>query len=170
MSKIIEMSNKVNEEMKGLNEKCENQTKHHKKGIPFKSKSFSFKDIYYLLMRSVQTEYICEWKTLSFLFFIYSMIPIILINIFNPKISEPNGCIDSNSTHSSCEQQLEDDTLLIQSYKFYYLSSLLPMLIKLTITTISFHSELKLFSSEHRNSKSLQFYFFFAYSLNAIIL
>ena len=146
---VLRLSENTSKDNQSLLEKCENEAKLFPNGIPFKSKSFKLIDMWYLLLRSMTKSYISEWKSILIQLLLYIMFPLITTGVYNSQIGEPDGCISlSFNSTTSCEQQLYDDSLLDENTKFIYFSS---TFIQISITTLIFPHEVKLFLNEHRN-------------------
>ncbi len=160
---VLKMVKKTTKENQKRLNRCLNETELFPDGIPFKSKIFKPIDMWHLLLRTMTCNYISQWKSLLIQFILFVTLPLILKIIFNPNIGIPDGCYSFLHNHNiSCSKQLENDSLLDQNIKFLFFISTLAIFIQLTVTTLTFPFEVKIFINEHRNSKQID--------LNAIIL
>ena len=124
------------------------------------SKSFQIKDIYYLLMRRIQINFIIQWKTLIIETVFHLLFVIIIRNAINENHFKIDGCFSSNSLNSSynkqvksCLEKEEEKTVIEQNIYLLYITSFVFMLTTISITTKNLISEIESFSVELKNRK-----------------
>ena len=150
---VYNLANKTSTEKCKILEKCVKETKLYKNGLVFKSKTFKPIDFWYLLLRGMTYTYISQWKTLLTQIIFYILFSIVISNMFNSDIGKPDGCFSFLfDSKTNCVKQLEDDSLLDQNVKFIFFVLVMAMFIQLSVTTITFASDIKIFVNEHQNS------------------
>jgi hypothetical protein len=153
-NQVIELANKTSEEKVNLLKRCGNETHLFPDGIPFESKNFSLIDMWYLLLRTMTNTYISQWKSLITQFLFYIFFALITTKIFNSEIGKPDGCFSFLfNPNTSCYKQLNDDSLLDQNTKFHFFTTIMVMIIQLSVTTLTFATDIKIFMNEHQNSE-----------------
>jgi len=152
---VIQLAEKTSKDNQNVLVKCLKETKLSPEGIRVKSKNFKLIDLWYLLMRTMTKTYISQWKTSVTQILFYVLFPLIITRVFNSDIGIPDGCYNFLlNPNTSCHRQLEDDSILDQNIKFHFFTSVFMIFIHLTITTMTFPSEVKIFLNEHQNSES----------------
>jgi hypothetical protein len=152
--KVMQLMDKTSEDKQKIINKCKNEAKFFSNGIPFESKNFKLIDFWYLLSRSMTYTYISQWKSLITQMLFYIFYPLMIANMYNSNIGEPDGCFDFlDNANSSCLKEIEDNSLLDQNQKFVFTTSIFFMFIQLTFTILTFAKEVKIFINEHQNSK-----------------
>ncbi len=151
---VIKLANKTTEEKENLLNRCKNETHLFPDGIPFKSKNFKLIDMWYLLLRTMTKTYISQWKSLITQILFYIFVPLIMTKLYNSEIGKPDGCYSFLFNQSTnCFKQLDYDSLLDQNTKFHFFTSVIVMFIQLSVTTLTFPTDVKIFLNEHQNSK-----------------
>ena len=124
------------------------------------SKWFNIFDLLYLVMRSMQSEYICRWKSLVIQMLFYVLTGLLMAIMFNPIIGEIDKCFDHLSNpNTTCSMLLNEDTRLLQNIKFIFFNSVIIMFVPICVTAITFPSNLNIFVREHRNGKNISLVF-----------
>ncbi len=133
-----------------------NETLLHSKGIKIKTKRFNLFDFWYLFCRSMTYTYICQWKSLTSHLLFCTIFCLCLTKSYNPDIGKVDGCFEQNiDLNITCKEREDQKSILEQNLYFNFIGFYVMMLIQVTISTSTFTTELKSFSSEHQNSKIL---------------
>ena len=156
IQKMVELTE---ESEKGVINLFINQIKAAPDGIETISKRFFLRDLWILLMRTLTYTYRYYWKLIVFQFFVYIGCGLTFRQFFSEDIGRPSGCFSFDDLMSRCfksKADLEEEILLSynMSYNFFILTNL--MFLSITVSTISFTSDLKMFLNEHRNGKSVE--------------
>jgi len=152
---VKQLTEKTSKDNQNIYMRCSKETKISPEGIRIESKNFKLIDLWYLLLRTMTNTYISQWKTLFTQIIFYLLFPLIITQVFNSDIGISDGCYSFLSNpNTSCYKQLEDDSILDQNIKFHFFTSVFVLFIHLTITTMTFPSEVKIFLNEHQNSES----------------
>ncbi|XP_054163336.1 uncharacterized protein LOC128961156 [Oppia nitens] len=149
---IQNLSDKTNDDMEWLDNKCQTDTKFFDKGVFIQSsKRFNLFDIWYLLMRMITTDYICKWKSLLAEMIISLTFPIILGLLFNRDITATDGCLNDSYFNRSCTQILDEQLVLDDGVKYHYLVAAVMIVMRLTLSTVVFQRDVQIFFTEHQN-------------------
>ena len=129
------------------------------------SKSFRIKDIYYLLMRRFQINFIIQWKTLLIETVFHLIFVVILTQAIDENHWKFDGCFQTSTNNLSHnndiyynqgESCLEKETRKIvieQNIYLLYITSFIFMLTTISITTKNLISEMQSFTVELTNRK-----------------
>lgn len=164
---VIQLADKNSEERQLILNRIANETKYFPNGIEFKSKTFRFIDMWYLLLRSMTESYISQWKTLLTQIIFYMLFVMTITKMYNSDIGKPDGCFsfESNS-NTTCVKQLDEDSLLNQNTKYLFFITIQAAFIQLSVTTLTFLTHVKIFVNEHQNSKFIRNYAFLLLNSN----
>ena len=148
---IEKTKNKLKDEVLNVSK---NQLKLSPEGLQFRSKSFSPSNTWYIMLRTMNVQYIRQWKALLSQFLFYILFPICLINMFDDNISKPSGCFNPHTlSNESCIKGLENNTLLVQNVNFLYFAIVMAQVIHMCFATTAYLSDVKFFLNEHDNGK-----------------
>ena len=126
-------------------------------------KRFYLADTWILLQRKIRYTYLAKWKFILLQFFIYTSLSIILRIHFSSKITEPDGCLEIGFADltNNCNQTLEDlenEYLLKQNFKYIYLITVMLSLFIMVFVIVSFVDEIKVIENEYNNSELTSFH------------
>ena len=155
---IEEMIRKTRETLKlSLIGETDKQLEQSPNGVQFRSKSFKLIDMWYIIMRSIQQQFIKQWKSLLFRFFFYIFIAFFVTNLYNENIGKSDACLESSylNSNNTCYQFLNDQFLLFQNLNFLYFTTLLVLFTHLSLTTLTYVTDLKIFLNEYQNCEHI---------------
>ena len=122
------------------------------------SKRFSFKDIYYLMIRLMNHSYRYQWKSLLLQIIIYQLMALIMKSHFNPDMIKPSGCMSFDEIQ--CEQTLDTiyETKLIKM-NIRYIISLTTFIsfVILNVTSTEFAFHYQMCRKEQRNGNIISY-------------
>jgi len=136
--------------------KCNNETNLSSNGIEIKSKKFSLSDFWHLSLRTMTIDYIYQWKGLLIHLLFYFIFCLCLTKSYNKNIGKYDGCFSFNGTeysNISCKEREDQKSIIEQNLFFLYFSSIATLIIHVSITTSTFLIEMKILTTEHRNSR-----------------
>ena len=116
------------------------------------SKRISFRDFYYLLMRTMVYSYSHKWKSLFIQFLCYQIIGLSFRFFFNPDMIKPNGCLDLDDI--GCDetfQKLIETTLLKENIRYIVITLCSFAFVVVMTTSLDFCVDYKVFINEHQN-------------------
>ena len=156
--KVIQLSDKTNNNLKEYDKRIDKELKHFPNGIPIRMKKFSFEELNALLMRSIAYTLKHNWK-LVFGLIVVSLSYVIFVRLlFDFDMEGPDSCIDliSNTTTLGCLRTIADLTknkFIEYNTTFLSVCTLVPAILQLFVTSFSFSSEIRIFNNEYRNCK-----------------
>ena len=128
-------------------------------GLQPRNKPFSPSDIWYLMLRTMNVQYIRQWKTLLSQFLFYILFPICVFNMFDDNISKPSGCFNPHTlSNDSCVKDLENNKLLVQNHNFLFFMTIMAQVIQICYATTAYLNDVKIFIHEHDNRKYLMIF------------
>ena len=114
-------------------------------------------DFYYLLLRTISSKYMKQWKEVVIQVLIYLSIAFSMKSLVTPEMVIPNGCleIDFGMGCNQTVQDIKDEALLKLNinYHFYFTVSL--SLIVVIIHSLTFCSDFKILFNECKNGNQL---------------
>ena len=121
-------------------------------GLKTKPKSFSLIDFWYLLIRFLYRNYISQRKGLLNTLILFAILVAFIVNCFNKRISEIDGCFEANSpSNMSCFEISEAKHLINENeFLIYYSIAIFPFILNV-IQINGFVSDMMCFRTEHRN-------------------
>ena len=75
-----------------------------------------------------------------------------MARLFSPDIYIPDGCLNYRYSNQSCTEKLDEESLLDESAKYHYFTAAMSTFVKLSMTTLSFAIDSRIFLNEHQNS------------------
>ena len=119
------------------------------------SKLFKLIDFWILLKRMALCFYVSQWKLLVVQFAIIQVIGLNLSTKFDLNKAKTSGCIDrdsfSNETCLVTAMDLDEDSNIWQTIEYNFSILSFVLFLQLILTTLTFPSDVELFSKEHRN-------------------
>ena len=120
--------------------------------LPFISKPFKLSDVWYIILRTMNVQYIRQWKSLFFQLFFYISLAFCICKLFNENIGKNSGCFNPHTlSNETCIEYLEEDKQLKSNQNFLYLAVNMVQFIHICYATSSYLADMKLFLSEHDN-------------------
>ena len=154
---VIQLSQETNENLKQYEEDFNNDLKISPKGIPIRSKSFSFQQFYYLLVRVITYTLRYNWFQIFIQILVYWMTALFLIIYYDFDLEKGNSCLPTIA--DSCEQSddsIKNDKLIHYNIKYLYIISNFIIFTTLPLSGLSFASNIKIFFNEYRNRESIE--------------
>ncbi|CAG2112212.1 unnamed protein product [Medioppia subpectinata] len=153
--KVIELSDKTNENMRDNCRRLETQLKLHSNGISIKSKPFSIVNTYHLFNRSIANIFTYLWKQLVAEIIVMLILTYTVTLIFDFDFNHLSGCVPIAVNGSNgCRQTAQDmEDLKLSNYNIQLYAFLIAsqFFYHLILSAMKMSSEIKLFMSEHRN-------------------
>lgn len=153
--RVLKLVNKESQKQIMLINRCITEGYLAPNGIKFKSKTFRFSNLWYLLLRSLTYTYRSQWKAMIIQFIFNVGLGFILTKMYNKNIGKPDGCfsfaINSSIGFVKTVEVLREESLLTQNLKFNFFAGILLMFLQIVATTMTFSSEVKIFLNEHQN-------------------
>ena len=154
---VIQLCAENNEKLKECEEDFNNDMKLSRKGIPIRSKSFSFHELWYLLVRVITYTLRYNWLQICIQITLYWMTALFMVIYFDFDLEKGNSCL--NRIANNCEQSLDsikNDKLIQYNIIFIMFNSEVILFLTLPLSCLSFASNIKIFSNEYRNRESIQ--------------
>ena len=138
-----------------LIQKCETEGRFAAKGVPLKTASFNLKHLMYLFFRTTTYTFRSQWKAMLMQLVFILAICLIVTQLFNKDVGEPNGCFSFESpSNTSClktKETLRIESLLSQNLRLQFFTEVLIQFLLIVATTLIFASEVRVFFNEHKN-------------------
>ena len=146
---------KTNESQKFLNDIIDKQTELTPKPIFLSSKTFKIIDFLILVKRMAHCLYVCNWKSLLAQFSLIQMSALVPMMTYTSDKVHSKACLHSNTlTNETCLMSATDwteESNIFETINYNFSILNFAMFFQLVVTTLTYSSDVQLFTREHRN-------------------
>ncbi|CAG2174198.1 unnamed protein product, partial [Oppiella nova] len=150
---VIELSAKTNEDMNNTyHKRVNNELILQSNGIPIETKSFSFAEFWYLLLRGLAYTLGHNWKFIAVHTICYTGLGFFIIFLFSYQLDRPSSCQPLASNY--CNQNagaLEEYKILGKHLVYINIYAFIIMVVQIIYTSLTISNEIPVFYKEHRN-------------------
>ena len=148
---VIALSEKTNQDLKVYEERLPQELKHFPNGIPIRSKTLSFEELWHLLHRMITFTIRYNWFQLLIQYSLFLMTASFLLLYLDFDLEKGSGCEPKVS--NICVLSLDDFRYLGYTIAYVFCGVLVPSLLIVSNSCLSFYALLKIFDKEFRNRK-----------------
>ena len=134
------------------------QTELIRKPIWLSSKTFKMIDFLILVKRMAHCLYVCNWKSLLAQFSLIQMSALVPMMTYTSDKIHSKACLHSNTlTNETCLMSATDwteESNIFETINYNFSILNFAMFFQLVVTTLTYSSDVQLFTREHRNGKN----------------